>query len=101
MVGKQSFRRENISPLAGSQEAVVGRPTDGGQAENEDCGNLADFTEEGKGQELSGNDDSKVVDVELHQVGLCPLVEILGVENHQRTLCLPEQLSDEETQTEQ
>ena len=95
------FRGENILPLTGGQEAVEARRTDGGQAENEDCGNLADFTEEGKGQELPGNDDSKVVDVELHQLRLCPVVEILCVENHQRTLDLPEELPDEETQTEQ
>ena len=95
------FRGENILPLTGSQEAVVACRADGGQAENEGGGNLADFTEEGKGQELSGNDDSKVVDVELHQLRLCPVVEILGVENHQGALGLPEELPDEETQTEQ
>ena len=59
------FSLENILLLTGSQEAVVTCGTDGGQAENEDCGNLADFTEEGKGQELSGNDDGKVVDIEV------------------------------------
>ena len=95
------FWNKNILPLTGSQEAVVACRTDGGQTENEGRGNFADFTEEGKSQELSRNDESKVVDVELHQLRLCPVVEILGVENHQRTLHLPEQLPDEETQTEQ
>ena len=90
-----------LSPLTGSQEAVVASRTDGGQTENESGGKFADFTEEGEGQELPRDDEGEVVDVELHQLRLCPVVEILGVENHQRTLHLPEELPDEETQTEQ
>ena len=87
---KKIFLEQKIflSPLTGSQEAVVARRTDGGQAENEGGGKFADFTEEGEGQELPGDDEGEVVDVELHQLRLCPVVEILRVENHQGTLHL-------------
>ena len=50
---------------------------------------------------LTCDDDGKVVDIELHQLGLSPVVEVLGVENHQGALSLPEEFADEETQTEQ